>query len=71
MAKKSLTLQHFEAAKLTRGQASRTKGGYKEVPGLPGGTGSVGLIDWGEIEIRLVGMSAFDSKDTFLLRFFG
>jgi hypothetical protein len=50
--KKKTTLQQFEAAKLSTKKTQKIKGGFRTIPGLPGGNGSIGLIDWGEIEIR-------------------
>lgn len=32
--------------------AREVKGGYKKLPGHPGGVGSTGMVNWGEIEVR-------------------
>lgn len=51
-SKKQPDLRQFAASALTPEEARRVKGGSKAVPGMPGGNGSIGLIDWGEVEIR-------------------
>jgi hypothetical protein len=52
MASKKSTLDQFQENALTEEAIKEIKGGEKNVPGYPGGAGSTGIIDWGEIEIR-------------------
>jgi hypothetical protein len=56
MARKKSTLTTFQAAQLSEETAQQVKGGYKGIPGIPGGYGTTGLIDWGEVEIREGGL---------------
>ena len=53
MARKTFTFNQFAQQELAEKQLQQTKGGYKHITGIPGGTGSTGLIDWGEIEVRV------------------
>lgn len=52
MSKEKLTLDNFKKKALTEEERQSVKGGYKSVPGIPGGSGSNGQVDWGELEIR-------------------
>ena len=52
MAKEKITLDKFQDKALDQEQRRSVKGGFKQVPGIPGGSGSNGLVDWGEMEIR-------------------
>ena len=53
MSKEKLTLDNFKKKALTEEACKSVKGGYKSVPGIPGGSGSNGQVDWGELEIRV------------------
>ncbi|MBR9922391.1 MAG: hypothetical protein GYB31_16260 [Bacteroidetes bacterium] len=52
MSKEKFTLDQFKSKSLTDKERQSVKGGYKWVPGMPGGAGSNGQVDWGELEIR-------------------
>lgn len=57
MAIKKATNQLFSNSRLQEQELRSIKGGYKQIPGLGGGVSSTGLLDWGEIEIRLTGLN--------------
>lgn len=63
MAKQKRTLQQFKAASLSEAKQKTIKGGFKIVAGLPGGVSSTGMIDWGEVEIRVYGFSSSSKGD--------
>ena len=42
-------LKKFKAFAMSRESQRKTRGGHVNIPG---GTGSTGLIDWGEIDVR-------------------
>lgn len=52
MATSKSTLSTFEQQALPAANLRTIKAGYKEIPGIGGGTTSTGYVDWGEIEIR-------------------
>ncbi|MCB0642446.1 MAG: hypothetical protein KDC44_12440 [Phaeodactylibacter sp.] len=52
MATSKFTLSTFEQQALPASDLRALKAGYKEIPGIGGGTTSTGYVDWGEIEIR-------------------
>jgi len=57
MAIKNATNQLFGNNRMREEELRSIKGGYKQIPGLGGGVSSTGLLDWGEIEIRLTGLN--------------
>lgn len=63
MAKQKRTLQDFQATSLSEAKQKTIKGGFKLVADLPGGVSSTGMIDWGEVEIRVYGFSASNKGD--------
>ncbi|MCB0707460.1 MAG: hypothetical protein KDC34_19220 [Saprospiraceae bacterium] len=52
MSKEKITIDQFRNKALSEKSCKAVKGGYKWVPGMPGGAGSNGQINWGELEIR-------------------
>jgi hypothetical protein len=62
MARTKSTLSTFRTAQLSDETTQQVKGGYKGIPGIPGGYGTTGLIDWGEVEIREGGLQVLPSS---------
>ncbi len=65
MKREKNTLKNFSEKKLQKDESRKVKGGYKWVPGMPGGSNSNGLVDWGEMEIRVEPIAAVNWSGDF------
>ena len=53
MKKDKKTLDAFRVKAISKEKSQAVKGGFKWIPNTGGGSGSNGLVDWGELEIRV------------------